>query len=100
MSVIKRTIERDLAILRKNGVIARKGNTRTGKWIVKKKCIFLFQVITFVFFIIIIIQKHTKFALKNVPHSPLPNLHRSHGYISLVGGDLHNPFLERSVVVF
>lgn len=32
MSVIKRTVERELAALRKQGVIAREGNARTGHW--------------------------------------------------------------------
>ena len=36
MSVIKRTIERELATLRKVGIIARDGSPRTGKWIVLK----------------------------------------------------------------
>ena len=35
MSVIKRTIERELSILRKKGLIAREGSPRTGRWIVK-----------------------------------------------------------------
>ena len=34
MSVIKRTIERDLAELRKKGVITREGNAKTGRWII------------------------------------------------------------------
>ncbi|MBQ8959304.1 MAG: putative DNA binding domain-containing protein [Bacteroidales bacterium] len=36
MSVIKRTIERELAILKKEGVIAREGSARFGRWIILK----------------------------------------------------------------
>ena len=36
MSVIKRTIERELAILKKEGVIAREGSARAGRWIILK----------------------------------------------------------------
>ena len=32
LSVKKRTVERELAILKKQGVIAREGNARTGHW--------------------------------------------------------------------
>ena len=32
MSVIKRTIEREIAVLRKQGIIAREGSARTGHW--------------------------------------------------------------------
>lgn len=35
MSVMKRTVERELAVLRKKGLIAREGDPRTGRWIVK-----------------------------------------------------------------
>ena len=35
MSVKKRTVERELAVLRKKGIIAREGGPRTGRWIVK-----------------------------------------------------------------
>ncbi|MBQ6771208.1 MAG: hypothetical protein IJP44_09575 [Bacteroidales bacterium] len=35
MSVKKRTVERELAVLRKKGIIAREGSPRTGRWIVK-----------------------------------------------------------------
>lgn len=34
MSVVKRTIERELATLKKQGFIAREGNARTGRWII------------------------------------------------------------------
>ena len=32
MSVIKRTIERELAALKKQGIITREGSTKTGHW--------------------------------------------------------------------
>lgn len=35
MSVKKRTVERELAVLRKKGIIAREGGPRTGRWLVK-----------------------------------------------------------------
>lgn len=34
MSVIKRTIEREIAVLRKQGIIVREGSARTGHWII------------------------------------------------------------------
>lgn len=34
LSVIKRTIERELAVMKKNGIIYREGNTRTGRWVI------------------------------------------------------------------
>ena len=34
MSVVKRTIERDLADMQKKGVLIREGNTSAGQWIV------------------------------------------------------------------
>ena len=34
MSVIKRTVERELATLKKQGIIAREGSARTGRWII------------------------------------------------------------------
>ena len=34
MSVIKRTIEREIAVLRKRGIIVREGSARTGHWII------------------------------------------------------------------
>ena len=37
MSVIKRTIERDLAELRKKGIITREGNAKTGRWVIIKQ---------------------------------------------------------------
>lgn len=39
LSVVKRTIERDLAAMQKIGVLIREGNTSAGHWvIVEKKC--------------------------------------------------------------
>lgn len=35
MSVKKRTVERELAVLRKKGIISREGGPRTGRWMVK-----------------------------------------------------------------
>lgn len=35
MSVMKRTVEKELAVLRQKGLIAREGDPRTGRWIVK-----------------------------------------------------------------
>ena len=34
LSVIKRTIERELAVMKKNGIIYREGNARTGRWVI------------------------------------------------------------------
>ena len=34
LSVIKRTIERELAVMKKNGIIYREGNARTGCWVI------------------------------------------------------------------
>lgn len=36
LSVVKRTIERDISQLRKMGIITRKGNTSAGQWIIKE----------------------------------------------------------------
>ena len=37
LSVVKRTIERDLADMQKKGVLIREGNTSAGHWIVLLK---------------------------------------------------------------
>lgn len=37
MSVVKRTIERDLADMQKKGVLIREGNTSAGHWVVIDK---------------------------------------------------------------
>lgn len=37
LSVVKRTIERDLSMLRKMGIITREGNTSAGKWVILKR---------------------------------------------------------------
>lgn len=37
LSVVKRTIERDLATLHKNGILVREGNTSAGHWVIIKK---------------------------------------------------------------
>ena len=37
LSVVKRTIERDLAAMQKKGVLIREGNTSAGHWIVLLK---------------------------------------------------------------
>ena len=34
LSVIKRTIERELAVMKKNGIISREGNAKTGRWLI------------------------------------------------------------------
>lgn len=34
LSVVKRTIERELAVMKKNGIISREGNARTGRWLI------------------------------------------------------------------
>lgn len=36
LSVIKRTVERELSLLRKQGVIAREGSARNGRWLILK----------------------------------------------------------------
>lgn len=36
LSVIKRTVERELSVLRKRGVIAREGSARSGHWLILK----------------------------------------------------------------
>ncbi|MBP5561298.1 MAG: DeoR family transcriptional regulator [Muribaculaceae bacterium] len=38
LSVVKRTIERDLADLQKKGVLRREGNTSAGRWVLLKEC--------------------------------------------------------------
>lgn len=37
MSVVKRTIERDLAAMQKMGVLIREGNTSAGHWVIIQK---------------------------------------------------------------
>lgn len=37
LSVVKRTIERDISKLRKMGIITREGNTSAGKWVILKE---------------------------------------------------------------
>ena len=37
LSVVKRTIERDLADLQKKGVLSREGNTSAGRWVLLKE---------------------------------------------------------------
>ena len=37
LSVVKRTIERDLADLQKKGVLSRSGNTSAGRWVLLKE---------------------------------------------------------------
>ena len=34
LSVIKRTIEREIAVMKKNGIISREGNAKTGRWLI------------------------------------------------------------------
>jgi len=34
LSVVKRTVERDLADMQKKGVLVREGNTSAGRWII------------------------------------------------------------------
>lgn len=36
LSVVKRTVERELATLRQKGIISREGSTRNGRWVVNK----------------------------------------------------------------
>lgn len=38
LSVVKRTIERDLADLQKKGILSREGNTSAGRWVLLKEC--------------------------------------------------------------
>jgi predicted HTH transcriptional regulator len=37
LSVVKRTIERDLADLQKKGILSREGNTSAGRWVLLKE---------------------------------------------------------------
>ena len=37
LSVVKRTIERDLADLQKKGILCREGNTSAGRWVLLKE---------------------------------------------------------------
>jgi len=36
LSVVKRTVERELSTLRQKGIISREGSARNGRWVVKK----------------------------------------------------------------
>ena len=37
LSVVKRTVERDLSAMQKKGVLIREGNTSAGRWVVIKR---------------------------------------------------------------
>ena len=37
LSVVKRTIERDLADLQKKGILCREGNTSAGRWVLLRE---------------------------------------------------------------